>query len=155
MVRRTIVLVTLIMCMATVRGAAVSAPNIEGNLRGTELCPQSWCGAAWFVASFSGKVGRAHTSGVALAGITYDFLPSDGETGTILGGTWSLQTSKGSFSGYVSQGTLTYNGDETYNVEMTMVLQDGGTGELTFIGLLDHRPLDEGLPPTITGTISQ
>jgi hypothetical protein len=156
MVRRTVLLVTLIICLATVRGAAVSTPVIEGNLTGTELCPQSWCGAAWFWASFSGEVGHAHTRGVALAGITYDFLPSEGQTGTITGGTWSLQTWRGSFSGNVRPGgTLTNNGDNTYSVEMTMLLQDGGTGELAFIGLLDHRPLDEGLPPTITGTISQ
>ena len=148
-------LVTFIMCVATVPGAAVSNPVVVGSLTGTELCPQSFCGAAWFAASFVGKVGHAHTTGVAFAGITYDYLPSGEETGHITGGTWSLQTWRGSFSGYVSDGTLTYNGDETYNIELTMIVQSGGTGELTFMGTLDHRPLDEGLPPMISGTISQ
>jgi hypothetical protein len=148
-------LVMLILCLATLPASAVSDPVVFGNLTGTELCPQDYCGAAWFAASFVGKVGHAHTSGVAFAGITYDFLPSGEEPGHITGGTWSLQTWRGSFSGYVSGGTLIYNGDETYDVALTMVMQSGGTGELTFDGTLDHRPLDEGLPPTITGTISQ
>lgn len=155
MIRRTMWLVIFMMSIATIPAAAVSNPVIVGNLTGTELCPQSFCGAAWFTASFVGKVDHARTTGVALAGITYDYLPSEGETGHITGGTWSLTTRRGSFSGYVSDGTLTYNGDETYNIELTMVVQSGGTGELTFNGLLDHRPLEQGLPPTITGTISQ
>jgi hypothetical protein len=118
-------LVMLILCLATLPASAVSDPVVFGNLTGTELCPQDYCGAAWFAASFVGKVGHAHTSGVAFAGITYDFLPSGEEPG------------------------------HTYDVALTMVMQSGGTGELTFDGTLDHRPLDEGLPPTITGTISQ
>jgi len=156
MVRRTVFLVMVIVCGATVPGAAVSVPVIEGDLTGTELCPQSFCGAAWFAASFVGKVDHARTRGAALAGITHEDLPTvTGQTKQITGGTWSLQTRRGSFSGFVSGGTLTYNGNGTYDVEMTMVIQRGGTGELTFIGLLDHRPLDEGLPPTISGQIFQ
>src|SRR6266581_7397537 len=110
MVRRTMLLVTLIMCVATVPGAAVSVPAVEGDLTGIELCPQSICGAAWFAASFVGKVGHRHTSGVALAGITHEDLPTvEGEMADITGGTWSISTWRGSFSGYISGGTLTYN----------------------------------------------
>ena len=155
MARRTILLVTLILCVATVSGAASSTPVIEGGLTGVELCPQDWCGAAWFGASFVGTVKDIPTTGVALAGINHEPLPDPGDTSNITGGTLSLQTWRGSFSGSVSGGTLFNNGDETYTVELTVMLKKGGTGKLFFVGLLDHRPLNEGLPPTISGRICQ
>ena len=143
----------VVLAIASVPILAVSNPAITGTISGVELCPQSICGEAVFAGSFAGKIKNRPVAGVFWGGITHDDLPTTvGDTAAITGGTWMIRTRTQVFAGTVeSGGTLTFNGGNTYTVSMTMDLTSGGTGTLTFNGLLDHNPF----PPTIVGTISQ
>ena len=146
-------LLTVLMLVWAVPPAwAVSSPVIQGQVQGTELCSQAICGAAVFVGSFQGQVGhRRHASGQWSVSVTHAPLPAPNESAAITGGNWSLLAAGSRFSGPVAGGTLYNNGNNTYTVTATLVLMQGGSGSLTFSGLLDHRVF----PPTIVGTIAQ
>jgi hypothetical protein len=127
-------------------------PVIVGTISGFELCPQSVCDKAYFAGQFAGTVKGKPTAGVFSVGVTHGDLPeTTGGTAPITGGTWMVRTKKKVFAGTVATGTLTYNGDDTYTVALTLTLTEGGSGTLQFTGLLDHGPF----PPTIVGTLSQ
>ena len=138
--------------LATVPVLADSVPVVQGAIAGIELCPQSICGSAIFTGEFSGLVNGRPERGVFLGAITHDPLPEPGDSAAITGGLWLIRTPRRALSGYVwPGGTLTNNGDNTFTVDMTMVLLRGGVGTLHFTGLLNHTPF----PPTIIGTVSQ
>src|SRR5215211_1819462 len=107
--------VVLAAVLFTVPLLAASSPAISGTISGIELCPQFICGEAVFSGAFAGTVGHKPTAGVFWTAIT--------------GGTWMIRTRKAVYAGYVQPGgTLTYNGDNTFTVSLTMVLTTGGTG---------------------------
>ena len=138
--------------LATVPVAADSVPVIEGSISGVELCPQSICGSAIFTGQFTGLVNGRSERGVFLGAMTHDPLPEPGDSAAITGGLWLIRTPRRALSGYVLPGgTLMNNGDNTFTIDMTMVLLRGGVGTLQFTGRLNHTPF----PPTIIGTISQ
>ena len=138
--------------LATVPVAADSVPVIQGSIAGVELCPQSICGSAIFTGEFTGLVNGRPERGVFLGAITHDPLPEAGDSAFITGGLWLIRTPRRALSGYVMPGgTLTNNDDNTFTVDMTMVLLRGGVGTLHFSGLLNHNLF----PPTIIGTVSQ
>jgi hypothetical protein len=138
--------------IATVPVTADSVPVIEGHLAGLELCPQSICGSAIFTGAFAGQVDGRPERGVFLGAITHDPLPEAYDSAFITGGLWVIRTPRRVLTGYVMPGgTLTNNGDNTFTVEMTMVILRGGVGTLQFFGLLNHNVF----PPTIVGTVSQ
>jgi hypothetical protein len=138
--------------LATLPVAADSVPVIEGSIAGVEFCPQSICGSAIFAGQFTGLVNGRSERGVFLGAITHDPLPEAGDSAFITGGLWLIRTPRRALSGYVLPvGTLTNNGNNTFTVEMTMVLLRGGVGTLQFTGLLNHNVF----PPTIIGTVSQ
>jgi hypothetical protein len=84
--------------------------------------------------------------------VRHDPLPDDVELGSeIRGGKWSLTTLRGSFSGRVTGGTITNNGDDTFTIAATLRLQKRGSGNLVVQGLLDHRDL----PFTFDGELLQ
>jgi hypothetical protein len=79
-------------------------------------------------------------------------LPAPHKTAAITGGTWKLESRQGQFSGAVlPHGMLFNNGNNTYAVFAVLELQQGGTGELQFLGTLNHNTFI----PTIVGTLSQ
>jgi hypothetical protein len=138
--------------LTTVPIAADSIPFIEGNIEGIELCPQSICGAAFFVGEFAGHVNAFPRHGVFFGAITHQPLPEPGETSFITGGTWLIRTPFRTFLGVVLPGgTLTNNGDNTFTVTLEMIITRGGSGALTFTGTLSH----DVFPPTIVGTVLQ
>lgn len=143
------------LCLVVLTGAGVaradSVPIIRGALTGLEFCPQSFCGSAIFAGLFLGQVGfnRRVIGGVAVS-VNHEPLPDPGETSAITGGIWQLYSGLRQFGGTVT-GTLLNNGDNTFTVQAVMGLNQGGTGEVLFVGLLDHNVL----PPTIIGQISQ
>ena len=151
--RRVFVSVVVSLLIASSPILAVSHPAVAGNIAGIELCPQSICGVAAFAGNFAGTVNSKPTAGIFWAGITHGDLPTEiGETAPITGGTWMIRTATKVVAGTVEAGgTLTYNGGNTFTVDLTMDLTTGGNGTLTFTGVLDHNPF----PPTIAGTISQ
>ena len=138
--------------LATVPVVASSIPVVQGSIAGIELCPQSICGSAIFTGEFTGLVNGRPERGVFLGAITHDPLPEAGDSAFITGGLWLIRTPRRALSGYVVPGgMLTNNGDNTFTVDMKMVLLRGGIGTLDFSGLLNHTPF----PPTIVGTVSQ
>lgn len=144
----------VLLTIATTSLIAASIPSITGRISGVELCPQSVCGEAVFSGSFSGRVDHAPTYGVFWVGATWsgDLSTTVGGTTDITGGTWMINTQEGIFSGTIENGgVLTYIGHNKYDVNLTMDVASGGTGTLTFDGVLDHNPF----PPTITGKITQ
>jgi hypothetical protein len=132
--------------------AADSIPVIEGNITGIELCHQELCGAAFFAGDFVGHVNARPTHAAFLGAIRHQPLPEPYETSYITAGTWVIAIPFRSVSGVVLPGgTLTNNGDNTFAVELTMMITRGGRGTLTFAGILSHN----SFPPTIIGTVSQ
>jgi len=131
---------------------AVSRPVVQGAAEGVELCPQSICQAAIFVAQFQGQVGQtANAVGYIAVAATHDPLPDPYESAAITGGHWELTAGRYVLGGSIAAGSLFNNGDHTYTVNATLLLLRGGIGTIYFEGILDHRVF----PPTIEGTIRQ
>jgi hypothetical protein len=118
-------------------------------LDGFEWCTQGFCGSADFAGTFVGKVGRRSAFGVWDIAANFDQLPPPGESVGITG-TWSLSTSRGSFSGTLA-GQLHNNGDNTFDVDAVLTLTSGGTGSLDVSAVLNHNTF----PPTIRGSLAQ
>ena len=133
----------------TVQGVEFSAGTIADDTR--------------LGASFVGEA-TGDLPGFLVASIEYTPpSPGPGVTNNIVGGGWTLLGDRstallGSFTG----GTVQWNVDGTLaDVMANMRVSDGsvdgirvpsgGTG--AFGGVLDHRPLTQGLPPTIGGTL--
>lgn len=153
MKRRASLFAAFLFLIASLSAHAVSHPAITGTISGVELCTQDLCGQAVFAGDFVGFVNKQGTSGVFLVQVTHGSLPDQaGGTTPITGGSWWIRTEKDKiFSGTITGGTLTFNGDNTFTVVLAMQLTGGGHGTLTFNGLLNHNVF----PPTIGGTISQ
>jgi hypothetical protein len=146
-----VVAVTIIL-VAVHQTRATSNPIIDVDIFGIELCPQSVCGAADFAGVFEGRIGNTNfATGVFDVSVNHDPLPAPGKSAAITGGTWSLSGRKGLFDGVVTRGTLFNNGNNTFAVYAVLELQQGGTGDLIFLGTLNHNTAI----PTISGTLSQ
>ncbi len=146
-------LVGLIVGTTPIRGD--STPRIQGNVLAWELCPQSVCNVAIFAGLFRGQVGiNRNALGTIAVAVTHDPLPGPGDPCVaITGGRWSLWVGLRRFAGDAI-GTLCNNDSDisnTFLLYVTMTLDQGGSGTLSFSGLLDHNPF----PPTITGVITQ
>lgn len=150
-VLRVVVLLSMVLVGAgSVR--ADSTPKIQGLVSGIELCPQSLCPVAFFVGVFNGQVGfNHHAFGTIAVGVNHDPLPvNENECAAITDGSWVLRVGLRRFAGSAT-GELCYNGDNTYDVHVTMDFESGGTGTTEFFGTLDHNVF----PPTIQGPIVQ
>jgi len=153
MKRATVFILAVTILLAGVHySRAVSKPVIAVEIFGIEFCPQSVCGAADFGGAFEGHIGaRNFVVGDFEVSVTHDPLPSPNETAAITGGSWLLVSRQGRFSGDIVEGTLLNNGDNTYTVDALLELKQGGTGDLIFVGKLNHNTV----VPTITGSLSQ
>lgn len=144
---------TLWIAVEPVRGESI--PKITGELSGVELCPQSVCGAATFVATFHGTVGRRPALGLFWAAVNHEPLPTVLDQAVpITGGKWNLSTGTRSFRGRIGDGgTLTCKDSDclTFDVRAVLILIRGGSGEICGSGLLDHTDF----PPTIEGSLLQ
>ena len=132
----------------TVQGTEFSAGTIEGDTR--------------FGASFAGEV-TGNLPGFLVA--TTDYTPPSpgpNTTNNLVGGGWTLLGERGTVFGSFSGGTVQWNADGTLAdivADMSVLggsvdgvpVSSGGVG--TFGGVLDHRPLALGLPPTVDGTL--
>jgi hypothetical protein len=78
-------------------------------------------------------------------------LPDPDATKLVTGGRWKFQTFTGkAYSGIVTGGTLHNNSNGTFDVVAGMQILTGGSGGLTFNGVLSHNTF----PPTISGHIT-
>ena len=138
--------------LSSVTVRASSTPFIQGLVSGIELCPQSLCGAAVFTGFFKGRVGfNPWAIGTMTVAVQHGELPFVEDVCTPLGpGGWVLSAGFRKFEGGTT-GELCYNGDNTWNIDVTMVITSGGSGTLNFDGTLDHNVF----PPTVKGVITQ
>lgn len=129
------------------RGIETSAGTISGDTR---------LGAT-FIGEMAGDL-----PGVLISSVNYTPpSPGPGVTNNIVGGEWSLCGAWGTLFGTFTNGTVQWNSDETLaDVEASMSVLGGSVNSVpvsdgagTFGGVLDHRPLAQGLPPTIGGTL--
>jgi hypothetical protein len=140
----------------TVSVQASSIPIVRGNVSTLEICQQaSPCGAAIFVGFFSGQVGfNPFAFGTIAVSANHESpLPAEGDSVNITGGDWSLRLLSGRrISGSVEEGsTLTNIGNDLFEVNVEMKINDGGIGNLRFEGTLSHQVF----PPTLIGRILQ
>ena len=151
--RLHIVLATaLLVGAATVR--ASSLPVIQGGVSGVELCAQSMCGSAIFVALFNGQIGgNPNALGLISVSIKHEDLPPAGVSSKINSGVWQLQSLGRPIAGIVTGGTiLNTNGDGTFQILVHMqITSPGASGLLSFVGELSHNVF----PPSIKGHIIQ
>jgi hypothetical protein len=132
----------------TVQGAEFSAGTVVGDTR--------------FGASFAGEA-TGDLPGFLVA--TTDYTPPSpgpNTTNNLVGGGWTLLGERGTVFGSFNGGTVQWNADGTIAdivADMSVLggrvdgvpVSSGGIG--TFGGVLDHRPLTQGLPPTVGGTL--
>ena len=139
-----------------------SPPTYTDKVQGVEFSAGTIADDTRFGASFAGEA-TGDLPGFLVASIDYTPpSPGPGVTNYIVGGGWTLlgdrSTTLGSFTG----GTVQWNADGTLAdvvADMSVLggsvdglpVSSGGTG--AFGGVLDHRPLTQGLPPTIGGTL--
>ena len=129
--------------------------------RGIEISAGTIVGDTRFGATFVGEV-AGNLPGNLIASVNYTPpAPGPNVTNNVVGGEWALCGAQGTVFGSFTGGTVRWNADETLaDVTANMsvvggsvngVSVSGGTG--TFTGVLDHRPLGQGLPPTVSGTL--
>ena len=98
-----------------------------------------------------------NVSGTWTVRATHQDLPTSvGGTAAITGGEWQLLAGQ-LYGGRVRRGTITFLGNDQYQINADLQLRQGGNGSLTFVGVLDHRPLNQTPPsvPTVSGQLQQ
>jgi hypothetical protein len=145
----------LLWLIASATAIAQTTPAINGRINGIEFCWQDVCGYAWFGGTFIGKVGDlGNTSGAWVVRVTHESLNETNRGVTsVTGGDWMLNVGGGvSISGTIDPGgTLTYRaGNNTFDVDLTLTITQGGSGKVEFDGTLNHN----FIPPPITGRLS-
>ena len=129
------------------RGIEISAGQIVGDTRM----------GATFIGDVAGDL-----PGVLASSVNYvPPAPGPGVTNAIVGGQWALCGPWGTVFGSFSGGTVQWNADETLADVVGQMRVLGGSvngipvsgGAGSFVGVLDHRPLVQGLPPTVSGTL--
>ena len=97
-------------------------------------------------------VNNRGTIGFFWVSVQHDTLPQQARfTAQIVGGSWTLTTLRGSFSGKVVDGFITKNENNTFNVDATLRLRKKGKGDILVSGTLDHTEF----PPTFEGFLLQ
>jgi hypothetical protein len=129
------------------RGIEISAGQIVGDTRM----------GATFIGDIVGDL-----PGVLASSVNYmPPAPGPGVTNTIVGGQWVLWGPWGTVFGYLSGGMVQWNTDKTLAHVVGEMRVLGGSvngipvsgGAGSFVGVLDHRPLVQKLPPTVSGTL--
>jgi hypothetical protein len=135
--------------------------------RGIETSAGALVGDTTVGASFIGEV-TGDLPGILVASSNYTPpFPGPGVTNNIVGGEWALCGAWGAVYGSFVGGSVQWSADASRpDGTLADVVADmsvlggsvngvgaspGGAG--TFSGVLDHRPLDQGLPPTVSGTL--
>jgi hypothetical protein len=150
MKRYLLQLAVVALFLITVQPVRASSPTIAGEISGVELCPETACGAAIFTGTFQGTVGNKPTPGFFWVAVQHQPLPIfEGNPSAIFGGKWNLSTFWGKFGGTVLGGNISNNGNNTFNVSVTLELTSGGT--VLGAAVLNHNDF----PPTVEGKLFQ
>lgn len=153
-------IVTLALTLASA-APVFAQTSLSGVVSGRELCEQAVCGSAIFAAAFAGQINGRPAVGLALGGIVHESpLPQiEGDCVAVLGGRWSISTLRGTLAGNVvdedgpgeGDGTICYTGNLQFVVNLTLNIEQGGSGKAHLTVTLDHGPF----PPTVKGVILQ
>ena len=137
--RVRVLTIALILLCAT--SLSASTPFLQGAVGGIELCPQFICGAAIFVGEFRGTLGNnPFARGSIVAKMKHEELPPANGNAAITGGSWEIKTLLRRVGGEVKSGNIhNNNGDGTFAVYATLALDPPGSGEVTFLGTLNHN----------------
>ena len=138
--------------------SAIAQTTINGYINGAEYCfqsePNDLCGGdyAGFAGVFSGTINGNETIAFFDAKVTHQELnyTKPPFVTLVTGGEWSLYNFHTTIKGTVATqgGTLKYHkNNNTFTVDLTGSITEGGTGTVRFDGTLNHNDL----PPTITG----
>jgi hypothetical protein len=152
MLRHLSLVLVIVLLAGSAPLRANSTPAIDGEVSGLELCEQAVCGAAIFVGLYQGQVGfNPLALGLMSVAVTHEDLPEAGYTAAITGGVWRLRLLNGRLiAGVVTGGVLANpRGDDTFDATVELLVTSGGSGTLTFEGLLDHTVF----PPTVSGRL--
>lgn len=144
-------LIGLLSCVAWT-SAVAQTTSINGHINGIESCFQFVCGYAEFVGTFTGKVNGNDTTGVFRARVTHDELVETNQGVTMVdeGGEWALILPDTAIKGTVGAGgTLRFRQNNTFAVDLTLPITEGGSGTAMFDGTLNHNVF----PPTATGRL--
>jgi hypothetical protein len=151
--RITLFLIGLLYCIAS--GTAAAQTAINGHINGIEVCAQSleFCGGyASFVGTFVGKINGNDTTAAWAVRVTHDPLNETNQGVTLVtSGNWILVLgANNAIAGTVAPGgTLTFRPNNTFAVDLTLPITEGGTGTANFDGTLNHNVI----PPPITGRL--
>jgi len=130
---------------------AAESTTLGGDVRGVEICPQAWCGAAVFVGRFVGALDGTSDEGRWWVAVRHEALPLlPGTSAPITGGEWGMVVGERPLQGLVSSGTITNNGDGTFTVRPRLDVVEGGEGRLSLAILLDH----DVFPPGVHGWVA-
>ena len=145
------VAILVVMVLAAGAGAvrADSVAPIAGGVHGIELCIQAICGKAIFAGLFQGRIGtNSRALGLVAVAVNHDPLPLPGKHAAITGGRWQILSGLRLIGGSAT-GDLFALDEKRFIVTVDMSIDQGGSGEVTFTGLLDHNPF----PPSLDGVI--
>jgi hypothetical protein len=140
----------LILALGATPARAQSAPVLDVDAFGIELCQQaSPCGAAVFAGLLFGQVGsNPHALGTFIVAVNHEIpLPEPGGTVDLTGGAFELRFGLRRLRGIVSGGDLLANPGNTFEVGADLTLLSGD--KLRFEGQLDHTVF----PPTVIGRV--
>jgi hypothetical protein len=153
MKRAVSLLTAVLILVAGSRPVQASNPEITAQVFGIELCPQFICGAAIFSGVLAGQVdGNPPAFGTFTVATTHEALPQvAGAQSDLTGGVFEIRVGFRRFRGVVSSGTLTKNLNNSFTVYAVLTITRGGSGDMNFLGTLDHTVF----PPTISGFIFQ
>ena len=147
-------LVTVALTLASAAPLFAQNTSLSGAVSGRELCEQAVCGSAIFAAVFAGQIDGKPAVGLAIGGILHESpLPQlVDDCVAIRGGRWSISTLRRTLAGSVDQegGTICYKGNLEFEVNLTMNIDQGGSGDAHLTVTLDHKPF----PPTVKGVIT-
>jgi hypothetical protein len=153
--RRVTLFLIGLLCWIASATAQAQTTAINGHINGIEVCAQSLeiCGGyASFVGTFVGKINGNDSTAAWAVRVTHDPLNETKQGVTLVtSGSWILVLdAKTAIAGTVAPGgTLTFRPNNTFAVDLTLPITQGGTGTANFDGTLNHNVI----PPPITGRL--
>ncbi|HEU4498888.1 MAG TPA: hypothetical protein VFR60_06090 [Sphingomicrobium sp.] len=141
-----------VLCCISSASAVAQTTAINGHINGIEVCAQSLeiCrGYASFVGTFVGKINGNDTTAAFAVRVKHESLNETNQGVTmVMDGDWMIVLDANTaITGTVAGGTLTFRPNNTFAVDLTLPITQGGTA--TFDGTLNHNVF----PPTITGRL--
>jgi hypothetical protein len=147
-------------CLIIAAPAAAAPPELEGQISGIELAPQSLVGAAVFLFEYQGQVNGRDRKGWGWVAVVHQDLPEmEGGFSFILDGSGEIYIGVQRFNLDVKGGLLTLVDDhdtplfdDDFEILLSVDIRNriGQSKNHLFDGVLSHVPF----PPTIDGDLA-